>query len=220
MSVSRFIGALSVFLMSASLVACQTSGRSTALNLIHDADASRLAGDFATSLINYSKAIRSGELEIAELGHSYKSRGIVKSHINDNLGALEDLKGALVYTPNDTKVWSSICLQYFRLKQYDPAMLACKKATDLAPNDLSANGIRGLVWAGKGDFGKAIADLTSAVEFEPDNLVHRANRASVYIEMGRKMDARRDVQHVLKNGPGWLKSAPGFLDVMKKAGMI
>lgn len=112
-------------------------------------------------------------------------RGIIK--IKDRATAdqgLEDLKRAMVLSPNDKDAAVALGAELQRRKQTTDAIMILKRAVELDPLSSRPYRILGLIYMDKGDPQNAVAMLDKAVEIDPADGAARQSleEAKAYLE--------------------------------------
>ncbi len=93
--------------------------------------------------------------------------------------------------------------KYFRLGQYDKALLELRKITDAYPKASAANNSIGMVLVRRGDLRGALRHYNVALQSRPDYAEALKNRAAVEAALGMSEEARRDVSAALAIYPDY-----------------
>jgi len=68
------------------------------------------------------------------LGPSYMYKGIAMGKVGNMVGAVQEMKKGLAFTPNNPDIWYNIGGVYFTIHQYDSARMAWNKTLQLKPD--------------------------------------------------------------------------------------
>lgn len=116
----------------------------------------------------------------------------------DNLSLWTD---ALKADPNCEIALTNRTLEYYRRRQYAPALADADRLARLSPALAKAYVNRGAVHAGMKELDKAFADFRRALELEPGNCQAYLNRGNVYLERGDRARAEADYKAALACSP-------------------
>ncbi len=124
-------------------------------------------------------------------------RGQTRFHLGDVENAFLDLKQTATLDPENVIAWSM--LGQIRLYQdaYDEALQYFNRALDLDP-ELLVYDLRASVRRCLGDLHGALADITLALEFEPNCVEYMIDKGSILMEMDRLEEALRTFNAVVK----------------------
>ena len=128
--------------------------------------------------------------------------------------AIGDLTRCLEIDPNDYSARSLRAFCYSDTNQYKAAIQDCDELIRRFPND-NVYQNRGLIYQKMGEYEKAMADHTRAIEIDPHRPGPHWNRACLNRQLGRIDEARIDFENTLKADPGY-QSARTALEELKK----
>ena len=113
--------------------------------------------------------------------------GLARQRAGDLDGAIVSYTNAIQLNPQDSRAYFNRALSYLYKGAgfYDQLIADANKAIELGtPNLADAYSLRGTGWAGKGNFDKAIADHTRAIELKPNDAIAYNNRANDKLRQG------------------------------------
>ncbi len=173
------------------------------------------SGDYGEAIGKFSKCLTYEDLTPVQRGILHAWRGEAKGKIGDPAGAVEDYKKALEQeapTAEEMAVWrgnlatsmAMLGMQKFMARDPDGAIVQYTKAIDsghLGDKTLSkVYGDRGLAWAEKGEYERALRDLNQAMGLNPDNGIVLYNRAVTLLKMGEKQEGLAQLNAALDSG--------------------
>jgi tetratricopeptide (TPR) repeat protein len=85
------------------------------------------------------------------------------------------------------------------------------------PQDVGALNLRGAAWAKAGDYRRAMADFTAAIDLDPQYYQAFANRALVYVRLKKPNEAMADYERALAIRPDYKLALLGRADLYRKA---
>jgi len=105
--------------------------------------------------------------------------------------------------PANPEAWDQLRAIYVRLKQYDDALLAAKKALDLAPAKARLWQHLGAAYADVGDTDKALSAYEQAVTRDEDDAESLTQIAMLMARQGRVQEAKVAFDRALSVSPGY-----------------
>ena len=100
----------------------------------------------------------------------------------------------------------------------DAALKATDSALKANPDEASAHFWRGRVYAGKGDFEKALPDLDTAIKLQPNNADAFAHRGYVHQKLHSVDDALADFNQTIDLNPALAGGYANRADIKKRKG--
>jgi len=176
-------------------------------------------------------------LESRALARAHVIRAIASDQELDFSGALLELEEALVVTPEDDNIQKSrdlaeskqlaqLELAYSYLTQgvsllqagrLDEAMRLYGHVLQFYPRCALAYHGRATIHYSRGDYPKAVAELTRAIEIDPEYVQGRYSLAVVYIKMERYDEAKTQLEEALRIEPEF-EAARAALEDLKGTG--
>jgi tetratricopeptide (TPR) repeat protein len=123
--------------------------------------------------------------------------------------AFEDAVKLTAEYPQEPKVWNTLAYANEVNDDYVAASAAMTRAMELRPGLPASHFTRGGYFLMAGDYESAIADFTEGLargnhlEQEPHREVLYFLRAEAFYQLGRKGDARADLEHVADDCTFW-----------------
>ncbi len=166
------------------------------------------SGDAA--IADCTKAIQSGRFAGHALALKFANRGVEWRLKGDIERAISDYDEAIRLDPKYADAYYNRCIAYNRQQKYDLALPDCSKAIALGPGTgttLNATGQeklsadrsksdyynqRGVVYYGRKEIDRAIADFSAALRLYPKNATALDNRALAYDKKGDSARAKAD----------------------------
>ena len=140
-------------------------------------------------------------LTIHEDGHSLYSLGVLYLRMSEFGKAEHYLARATSFVNNDSMMWANLALSRYYLGRYDEGLYACKKATDINPNNALALNNAGLIFIASSNLPEARKSLLRAVELEPDNKTILFNLSQYYVKASCFADASKVLKRALVVDP-------------------
>jgi tetratricopeptide (TPR) repeat protein len=172
----RFIATLCI--VPVSFIAGTASAGTFSIGKSYSAecyDNAKIKG-FGSGIIDAcNRAIKEDALTPKDRASTFINRGIVRSYLNDLVGALEDYDKALSIKPDFAEAFANRGSVFIRMERYDDALVALNKALALElkkPERVYYN--RAIVYEKQGMMRQAYEDLRKAVEIAP--LWHQPKR--------------------------------------------
>jgi tetratricopeptide (TPR) repeat protein len=186
---------LFVFGIAACAVAvqCWASG----LDSLKSAQDAEKAGDHKAALAAYGQAIKAGDLTPPQLSFVYYRSGAVNGYLGDNRRGIEDFTKSLELDPKRGTAYGMRGYLRGVVGQYDLAEKDHQAAIDLAKAQTWGGYMawalqtRADLYRRRGKFTEALADCDLALQPGPNAMVN-FRRASIYLDMGRKADAKAE----------------------------
>ena len=97
--------------------------------------------------------------------------GLAALQVGDDVRADRELRRATEIVSGEPAAWANWGILALRQRNFDAAGERVNRARDLANNNDEIYYLLGLIDAGRGKSGEAIADLRKAVEINPNNLI-------------------------------------------------
>ncbi len=165
------------------------------------------SGDAA--IADCTRAIQSGRFTGHALALKFSNRGVEWRLKGELDRAISDYDEAIRLDPKYADAYYNRCIAYNRQKKYDLALPDCNRAIALGPgaNTLNATGQekvsadrsksdyynqRGVVYHGRNEIDRAIADYSEALRLYPRNATALSNRARAYEAKGDSARAKAD----------------------------
>jgi tetratricopeptide (TPR) repeat protein len=139
--------------------------------------------------------------KISRLSYLYFYRGVVKSDLEDNAGALKDCDKAIELNPNEARAYVNRGLVKSDLGRKKEALVDYDKAIELNPNEARAYFNRGIVKSDLGRKKEALADYDKAIELNPNEARVYVNRGNVKDDLGDKAGALKDYDKAIELNP-------------------
>lgn len=121
---------------------------------------------------------------------------------SDDPTALEDASKLVEQYPDEPKAWHTLAYANSTRRNYPAAIAAVTQEMQLRPGKPALHFTRGRYLLMAGDYEGSIADFTEGLvrgnhlEREPYREVLYFHRAEAFYQLGRKADARADLDHV------------------------
>ncbi len=146
-------------------------------------------------------------------------RGVEAIQNNNTEKALEYLNKELEDNPNNGYAWAWIAVAQNYQKEYGRALTAANWAIKIIPKEdkgyrAFAYIVRSEVYTNLDEYEKALADLTSAVMENPDDIGVYEKRANLYYYMGKYDLADKDYQKIISIDPG---NVTGYMGIGRNA---
>ncbi len=166
------------------------------------------SGDAA--IADCTRAIQSGRYTGHALALKFSNRGVEWRSKGNLERAISDYSEAIRLDAKYADAYYNRCIAYNRQQKYDLALADCNKAIAFGPGTgttLNATGQqklsadrsrsdyyneRGVVYYGRNEIDRAIADLSEALRLYPKNVTALNNRARVYDAKGDSARAKTD----------------------------
>jgi len=208
----RFRNALLASVCSAFLAAsAAVSGAAAATaenQLVSEAYQALQAGDPATAIRSYGKAIESRALEPEVLANALLNRGLAYQRLNEHEFAIDDYTAALRIDAMSAKLRALALynrgLSYQRLQRNALAMEDYTSALFLDGQFSHAYFSRGTLLRDGGQHLFALADFDKALRFDyPDPARVYVAQSATYEKLKRMTEARGALQNALAANPGY-----------------
>ena len=160
-------------------------------------------GNDGRAISNYSDVLDTEPDHIEALG----MRAYLYSRIHDYKRARADYEHVIRLDPLNEKAYIGLILVNDRSGRPREAMEQINALIAIYPSHALLYAIRGGMEQQRKLYEQAVADLTRAVEMEPENVDFRVSRATLYLEMRKRKLARADVQAALRLGADPLEMA-------------
>jgi serine/threonine-protein kinase len=116
----------------------------------------------------------------------------IKSHIDY----------ALALEPNSPEAHLALGIyHYWGYRNYEPALIAFRRALELQPNNARAYSLRGYVYRRKGEWEKSLAEITRAEELDPLDVNFVTERGLIHINLRQWDEAQRAITRALAIDP-------------------
>lgn len=153
-------------------------------------------GNEQRALMDYTDA-----LELApDNKEALQMRAYIYSGMHSYKQARRDYEALLELEPQNLTAWMGLILVNDRDGRQYEAMQQADGLIRLYPHHAALYAIRGGMEQKRKQYERAVADLTRAIELDPKNPDYYVSRATLYIEMNRKKQARTDVQAAVRLG--------------------
>ena len=113
----------------------------------------------------------------------YNFRGLVRHHLRDETGALEDYTKAIEKDPAFQGAYINRCSQYGDMGRLDLALDDCRQAIELGPDIPESYNNIGMVYVKKRQLDLALKNFDRALALNPRYEVADANRSAVLQEI-------------------------------------
>ncbi|HET6957549.1 MAG TPA: sulfatase-like hydrolase/transferase [Vicinamibacterales bacterium] len=115
--------------------------------------------------------------------------------------ALGLLDAVIAAHPDEVEAHNSLGVVAMRMGQHDRARQAFKKVLELDPTSATAYANLGADALSSGDLQGAVGDLSRSLELDPRQLTVLYNRAMALDALGRRDEARRDMERFIAQAP-------------------
>jgi arylsulfatase A-like enzyme/Flp pilus assembly protein TadD len=115
--------------------------------------------------------------------------------------ALALLDAVVAAHPDEVEAHNSLGVVAMRMGHHDRARQAFRKVLELDPTSATAYANLGADALSSGDLHGAVGDLTRALELDPHQYTVLYNRAMVLETLGRREEARRDMERFVNEAP-------------------
>jgi choline-sulfatase len=115
--------------------------------------------------------------------------------------ALGLLDAVIAAHPDEVEAHNSLGVVAMRMGQHDKARQAFKKVLELDPTSATAYANLGADALSSGDLQGAVGDLSRSLELDPRQLTVLYNRAMALDALGRRDEARRDMERFIAQAP-------------------
>jgi len=157
-------------------------------------------GDYGKALDDYSEAVKLNPQNPA----AYGLRGIIYQRKGNDDKAIEDFTEAIRLNPEFALVYASRGKSFLAEKKYDEAIDDYTNAIKFNNSGKATDFYfeRGIAYYKKGEFDKAIADLTEVINLDPKSYGAYHNRGAAYSKQGKRDLAEADFkkERELKRG--------------------
>lgn len=133
-------------------------------------------------------------IELFQQGQQRLNRGNL-------FGAIDLFKEALSYNPNYSQPLFGLGQAYFKLEEYEQALLYIQRARLLDRNNASITALEGRIHTGLGRYETAEGIFQSILQREPYNLEAQFGLAELYAAMGNVENAIAGYQKALESDP-------------------
>lgn len=125
-------------------------------------------------------------------------------------------------SPQKSRSYINLCGAYYKKGQPDKALEHCNQALELNPYSFKARNNRGLIYAGKKQFGLALENFNEALKFQPGAKDVYNNRGNLYVKQKQydlaiedftKVIADKSLQETGFNNRGFVYILMGKLDL-------
>jgi tetratricopeptide (TPR) repeat protein/S1-C subfamily serine protease len=159
-------------------------------------------------LEQYSEAIKIYDLIISkdQKAWAYNNRGVSKSKLGDNKGAVADYNVAIQINPQYAEPYSNRGITKYRSGDNKGAMEDYNIAIRIDPQYGEAYGNRGNVKSDLGDLKGAIADYDITIKINPKSAEAYFLRGSNRSKIGDKKGAMADYDRVIELNPQFAKA--------------
>jgi tetratricopeptide (TPR) repeat protein/S1-C subfamily serine protease len=159
-------------------------------------------------LEQYSEAIKIYDLIISkdQKAWAYNNRGVSKSNLGDNKGAVADYNAAIQINPQYAEPYSNRGITKYRSGDNKGAMEDYNIAIRIDPQYGEAYGNRGNVKSDLGDLKGAIADYDITIKINPKSAEAYFLRGSNRSKIGDKKGAMADYDRVIELNPQFAKA--------------
>jgi len=149
--------------------------------------------NYVKMAIEANKQISLEEFTEIAKNNAYVLREIGEELINhgDFNSAIKFCKEALIRKPDYAEVYTTLCISYLRLKQFDKALAVAKRAAELEPNLAEVQNNLAAAYMANGRYPEALDVSEKAITMEPDYSVAYETMGYVYLMMGR-LDAAKN----------------------------
>ncbi len=111
--------------------------------------------------------------------------------------ALAEILKAQRLDPLHAFLGANVGARYWLLNQNEQAVLECRKALEIAPNNWVAHWVLGIAYTAQGEYGQAIGALQVAFELSGEALDVRADIAYTYAKAGNQSAAQEILEYLL-----------------------
>jgi putative PEP-CTERM system TPR-repeat lipoprotein len=115
--------------------------------------------------------------------------------------AMKAIEDSRALAPDAAASWLGEVPVRIRARQFQEGLAAADRALALSPTSAEALYMRGSVSHAAGQLGAALADYDRAISAEPTHLESLLARAGVLIDLGRPVEAQRDLDTLRRTAP-------------------
>ncbi|MCG8578847.1 MAG: tetratricopeptide repeat protein, partial [Bacteroidales bacterium] len=131
----------------------------------------------------------------------YWRRGILYQQMNENRKAIADYNKAINLKDNESDYYLNRGVSFARIGNTDSALIDYSKALELEPKNKLALKNRGLLNFSNNNYKEAIIDFGRVLAIDSKDLLTLYNRATAYNEVGSFLQAKNDLDIIIKNYP-------------------
>jgi tetratricopeptide (TPR) repeat protein len=165
------------------------------IDFLKSAQEAEKAGNHEAALAAYGQAIEAGDLPPPQLSFVYYRSGALNGYLGENRRGIEDFTKSIEIDPKRGTAY--VMRGYLRgvVGQYDLAEKDYQAAVDLTKAQAWGGYMswtlqtRADLYRRRGKFTEALADCDQALQPGPNAMVN-FRRATIYLDMGRKADAK------------------------------
>ncbi len=133
-------------------------------------------------------------VELYHLGEGFLSRG-------DLYEAIDHFKDSVSYNPDYSRPLAGLAEAYFKLEEYEQALLYANRARLLARNDFDIAVLEGRIYTGLGMFDDANELFNQLLKEQPYNHEVRFGLAELHVAMGNIENALNSYRRALEADP-------------------
>jgi tetratricopeptide (TPR) repeat protein len=112
--------------------------------------------------------------------------------------ALKDFISITIIDPENADAYCSVSSAYLELLKYREAFYYVGKAIEMNPNDAGYYGNRAVLYYANGEFDKAIADCTHAIELAPYAIIYRGRGRMYQAIAGKTTNKKQKAEYEKK----------------------
>ncbi len=117
--------------------------------------------------------------------------------------AIAAFRRVIQLDPRRAEAYRRLGVALVKTKRHDEAVTSCRKAVELEPGSPDAWDALGLVLARTGKWSEAADTWRHSISINPDSPTPRYNLVRALMTLGRRDDARRELDELLKLNPGF-----------------
>jgi tetratricopeptide (TPR) repeat protein len=153
--------------------------------------------DYRNAMDYYDAIIKANPVN----AYAYYNRGVWKDQRGDMRGALNDYILSMSVAPDFTKPIFNRGFIYYKLRNYDSALIYNNELIRREPNWAEPYNGRGVIESDRRQYGAALEDFNKAISLDGAFENAYGNRAAVFTALGKFDDARRDYETIIKLRP-------------------
>jgi tetratricopeptide (TPR) repeat protein len=183
-------------------------------SFLHQRGLAYVGRDFARAEGLFSEALEFDP----EHQDAHAARGLVRNHLGDPQGALQDLSLFIDRNPGHAPAWGWRAQTWNALGDFDAASRDASRAISLDPSLVQPYNERAVACFNREDYEGCVRDCTEAIGRESGLPMTHLNRGNALLELGRFAEAADDFEAALRIGlpEEWERVARWGLEVARE----